>query len=209
MGALDLAKVAAANDAWVLAPEGSEVVETAEYRLMRFPERFADPLQVQWVRSSRPAEDVLSAPVGMPGGQAPDLIGRTLAGLDAERDLGRTMQQITSAAKALLAVDGAGLVLADERGQLRWATAFDQQTQTIEEGQERLGEGACVNAFAEHAPLSIANGRAPAGGRGPIGPWSSCRSSRPSRGRRHRRRGTSRTDGDTQARRPRDLASLR
>lgn len=56
--------------------------------------------------------------------------------------------------------------------------------------------------------LSIANGRAPAGGHGPIGPWSSCRSSRPSRGRRHRRSGTSRTDGDNQARRPRDLAYL-
>ena len=54
--------------------------------------------------------------------------------------------------------------------------------------------------------LSIANGRAPAGGHGPIGPWSSCRSSRPSRGRRHHRSGTSRTDGDNQARRPRDLA---
>ena len=52
-------------------------------------------------------------------------------------------------------VDGAGLVLADERGQLRWATASDQQTQTIEEGQERLGEGACVNAFAEHAPMAM------------------------------------------------------
>ncbi len=76
-----------------------------------------------------------------------------LAVLDAERDLGRAMQQITSAAKALLRVDGAGLMLADERGQLRWATASDQQTQTIEEGQERLGEGPCVNAFAEHAPM--------------------------------------------------------
>jgi hypothetical protein len=56
--------------------------------------------------------------------------------------------------------------------------------------------------------LSIANGRAPAGGHGPIGPWSSCRSSRPSRGRRHHRSGTSRTDGDNQACRPRDFAYL-
>jgi GAF domain-containing protein len=78
-----------------------------------------------------------------------------LAGLDAEHDLGRAMQQITSAATALLRVDGAGLMLADERGQLRWATASDQQTQIIEEGQERLGEGPCVNAFAEHAPMAM------------------------------------------------------
>ncbi len=59
MGGLDLAMVAAANDAWVLEPEGSEVVETAEYRLVRFPERFPDQLQVQWVRSARPADTVL------------------------------------------------------------------------------------------------------------------------------------------------------
>jgi hypothetical protein len=60
MGEPDLAAVAAANEAWVLEPEGSEVVETAEYRLVRFPERFPDPLQVQWVRSARPAEAVLA-----------------------------------------------------------------------------------------------------------------------------------------------------
>jgi GNAT superfamily N-acetyltransferase len=59
MGELDLPTVAAANDAWVLTPEGSEVVETAEYRLVRFPEPFTDPLQVSWVRSARPAEAVL------------------------------------------------------------------------------------------------------------------------------------------------------
>jgi putative methionine-R-sulfoxide reductase with GAF domain len=79
----------------------------------------------------------------------------SLAALDVEHDLPRAMQQITSAAKALLGVDGAGLMLADERGQLRWATASDQQTQTIEEGQERLGQGPCVNAFAEHAPMAM------------------------------------------------------
>ncbi len=79
----------------------------------------------------------------------------SLATLDAEQDLGRAMQQVASAAKTLLGVDGAGLMLADERGQLRWATASDQQTQIIEEGQERLGQGPCVNAFAEHAPMAM------------------------------------------------------
>jgi GAF domain-containing protein len=79
----------------------------------------------------------------------------SLAALDAEHDLPRAMQQIVSAAKALLRVDGAGLMLADERGDLRWATASDQQTQVIEKGQERLGEGPCVNAFAEHAPMAM------------------------------------------------------
>src|SRR4029453_2192433 len=79
----------------------------------------------------------------------------SLAALDAEQDLARAMPQNTRAAKALLRVDGAGLMLADERGELRWATASDQQTQVIEEGQERLGQGPCVNAFAEHTPMAM------------------------------------------------------
>jgi GNAT superfamily N-acetyltransferase len=52
-------EVAAANDAWVWTPEGSEVVETGEYRLIRAPAHFSDPLQLQWVHTSRPAADVL------------------------------------------------------------------------------------------------------------------------------------------------------
>jgi GAF domain-containing protein len=79
----------------------------------------------------------------------------SLAVLDAERDLSRAIQQIVSAAKALLGVDGVGLMLADERGDLRWASASDQQTQLIEEGQERLAEGPCVNAFAQYAPMAM------------------------------------------------------
>jgi GAF domain-containing protein len=79
----------------------------------------------------------------------------SLAALDAEQDLARAMQQLASAAKTLLRVDGAGLMLADERGQLRWATASDQQTQIIAEAQERLGQGPCVNAFAAHAPMAM------------------------------------------------------
>jgi GNAT superfamily N-acetyltransferase len=68
MGGLDRAAVAAANDAWVSEPPGSEVVQTSEYRLVRFPERFADPLRVQWVRSARPAEAVLAEIVARAAG---------------------------------------------------------------------------------------------------------------------------------------------
>jgi GAF domain-containing protein len=78
-----------------------------------------------------------------------------LGALDPEQDLARAMQQLTSAAKELLRVDGAGLMLADERGVLRWATASDQQIQIIEEGEERLGQGPCVNAFIAHAPMAM------------------------------------------------------
>lgn len=57
---LDEATVTAANDAWVgAAPEGAEVLETGEFRLVLLPERFPDRLQAQWVRSTRPADAVV------------------------------------------------------------------------------------------------------------------------------------------------------
>jgi hypothetical protein len=43
-------------------------------------------------------------------------------------------------------------MLADERGELRWATASDQQTQLIEEGQERLGQGAMCERVRRARP---------------------------------------------------------
>src|SRR5829696_1353277 len=102
-------------------------------------------------RASPPAKEI-----GMPIDPAALVQNvSTLGALDPEQDLARAMQQITSAAKELLRVDGAGLMLADERGELRWATASDQQTQIIAEGQERLGQGPCVNAFAERAPMAM------------------------------------------------------
>lgn len=55
---LDLARIAAANDAWVQEPEGSTVVQTGEFRIVLLPEYFPDRLQVQWVRSTRPAAAV-------------------------------------------------------------------------------------------------------------------------------------------------------
>ena len=63
------------------------------------------------------------------------------------------MQQIASAAKALLRVM-AGLMLADEAVSCG-GDGLGSEAQVIEEGQERLGQGPCVNAFAEHAPMAM------------------------------------------------------
>jgi hypothetical protein len=62
----------------------------------------------------------------------------TLATLDPDRGLARTLQQVTDAAKQLFKADGAGLMLVDQEGLLRWASASDQSAQTVEIGQERL-----------------------------------------------------------------------
>jgi GAF domain-containing protein len=80
-----------------------------------------------------------------------------LGPLDPERGLAPTLQQIADAAKQLFAADGAGLMLADADGQLRWASASDQTAQTVEDGQERLAQGPCAVAFSQRLPAAIRN----------------------------------------------------
>ncbi len=80
-----------------------------------------------------------------------------LGSLDPQRGLAPTLQQITDAAKQLFAADGAGLMLVDADGQLRWASASDQTAQTLEDGQERLAQGPCAVAFSQRLPAAIGN----------------------------------------------------
>jgi hypothetical protein len=61
--------------------------------------------------------------------------------LDLERGLTATLQQVVMAATALFGADGAGLMLADANGELRWASASDQQPQLVEEEQNGWGWG--------------------------------------------------------------------
>jgi GNAT superfamily N-acetyltransferase len=97
MGELELGTVAAANDAWVGdAPEGSEVIETSEYRIVCLPERFPDRLQVQWVKSPRPAPLVVDEIIAQCSGfgqanafvyakvSSPDGLGEALVSRGAE-----------------------------------------------------------------------------------------------------------------------------
>jgi GAF domain-containing protein len=79
----------------------------------------------------------------------------TLATLDPDRGLARTLQQVTDAAKQLFRADGAGLMLVDQEGLLRWASASDQSAQTVEVGQERLAQGPCAVAFSQRLPAAI------------------------------------------------------
>jgi GAF domain-containing protein len=81
----------------------------------------------------------------------------TIGSLDPQRGLAPTLQQITDAAKQLFAADGAGLMLVDAEGQLRWASASDQRAQTLEDGQEKLAQGPCAVAFSQRLPAAIRN----------------------------------------------------
>jgi GAF domain-containing protein len=80
-----------------------------------------------------------------------------LGSLDPERGLAPTLQQLTDAAKQLFRADAAGLMLIDQEGQLRWASASDQTAQAVEDGQERLAQGPCAVAFSQRLPAAIRN----------------------------------------------------
>jgi GAF domain-containing protein len=79
----------------------------------------------------------------------------TLTDLDPERDLAATLEQAVVAAKQLFKVDAAGIMLADADGRLRWASASDLLAQVLENNQETLAAGPCLQAFATGQPAAI------------------------------------------------------
>jgi GAF domain-containing protein len=80
-----------------------------------------------------------------------------LHNLDLDRGLTPTLQQVVTAATTLFGADGAGLMLADATGELRWASASDQQSQLVEEDQERLGMGPCRAVFSQRMAITVRN----------------------------------------------------
>jgi hypothetical protein len=62
-----------------------------------------------------------------------------------------------TAATSLFGADGAGLMLADASGELRWASASDQQSQLVEGDQERLGMGPCRAALSQRMAITVRN----------------------------------------------------
>jgi len=73
-----------------------------------------------------------------------------LGELDVERGFAPALQRVVDAAKKLFGAGGAGLMLVDADGVLRWASASDQAAQTVEDSQERLAQGPCLEAFEQH-----------------------------------------------------------
>jgi GAF domain-containing protein len=86
----------------------------------------------------------------------PALLTRSIAALtdrDPERDLASTLEQAVLAAKQLFMVDAAGIMLADNDGRLRSASASDQRAQALEDSQERFAAGPCAQAFSTGRPV--------------------------------------------------------
>src|SRR3954454_8033383 len=69
---------------------------------------------------------------------------RTLVGRYAIADV---LNQLTDRVVVALCLDGGGVSVADEHGNLRFATAAPDELISIEQAQQELQQGPCVSAF--------------------------------------------------------------
>ena len=93
-----------------------------------------------------PADADQSAVAAVPVMPAPEPMTDP-PGLD---DLAATLHEVADAAAQLVRADGAGLMLADQAGSLRWVTATGEAGQAFERAQRDLDEGPCIDAFARN-----------------------------------------------------------
>jgi len=93
-----------------------------------------------------------------------------LADLDPTLDLAHALQRAVNATTRLFGVDGAGVMLADPDGRLRWAVASDQRVQLAGDHQEVLAQSPCQVAFAQGRPVHLRDARTERpGGTSPCG----------------------------------------
>jgi GAF domain-containing protein len=70
-----------------------------------------------------------------------------LEGLDHGPDVVEALERVVTSARALFAVDGAGLLWLDAAGDVRYLTASDERGRILELVQEELGVGPCVDTL--------------------------------------------------------------
>jgi GAF domain-containing protein len=87
----------------------------------------------------------------MDGSIDPQALGKSLEALRGlVRDGGElrdAVVEVTEAVAVLFAVDGAGVMLVDDARALRYVAATDEAATALEEGQEELGHGPCVDSL--------------------------------------------------------------
>jgi hypothetical protein len=77
---------------------------------------------------------------------------RPLTDVDPVADLASTLDLVVVAAKQLFGVDAVGTMFPDADGRLRGASASDPLAQALEDNQETLAAGPCLDAFASGQP---------------------------------------------------------
>jgi GAF domain-containing protein len=91
-----------------------------------------------------------------------DALVEQLAGLlrdvdPGDGDLERQLERAVATAVAVLGVDGAGLMLLDDRGRLRLVGASDAAARALELSQHRLDAGPCVDATRGRVMVLVAD----------------------------------------------------
>jgi GAF domain-containing protein len=74
-----------------------------------------------------------------------------------EGDLAEVLQRAAAATQAISAVDGAGLLLLDDDGLLRWVAVTSRAAQALERAQQDLGEGPGLDATADEREVASAD----------------------------------------------------
>jgi GAF domain-containing protein len=70
-------------------------------------------------------------------------------------DLLTGLQRVTEATRTVVGVDGSGLTLAHEDGRPRWVAVSDAAMELLEQVQHDLGEGPCLQAYAEDRVVAV------------------------------------------------------
>jgi GAF domain-containing protein len=90
-----------------------------------------------------------------------DALAKSVARLEGvdpvDTGLDAALELAVSETDQLFKVDGAGLMLLSEDGSLRYVAASDEPGRMLESLQEQFGEGPCVDAFLEDAPVLAGN----------------------------------------------------
>ena len=87
----------------------------------------------------------------------PDALAKSVARLEGvdpvDTGLDAALELAVAETDELFGVDGAGLMLIDGAGVLRYIAASDEPGRMLEAIQEQVGEGPCVDAFLEDGPV--------------------------------------------------------
>jgi GAF domain-containing protein len=87
----------------------------------------------------------------------PDALANSVARLEGvdpvDTGLDAALELAVAETDELFGVDGAGLMLVDGDGVLRYTAASDEPGRMLEAVQEQVGEGPCVDAFLKDGPV--------------------------------------------------------
>ena len=87
----------------------------------------------------------------------PDALAKSVARLEGvdpvDTGLDAALELAVAETDDVFQVDGAGLMMLSEDGVLRYTAASDEPGRMLESLQEQFGEGPCVDAFLEDAPV--------------------------------------------------------